>query len=82
MQESSAQCFEDIIQLSVTFHLDTALKQPSLYASYIEVLDTLTSLGFQIFNVKMLEVEGQVYEEPLLENRKVSLRYIVAFVRT
>ncbi|KAF2360543.1 hypothetical protein FHG87_008694 [Trinorchestia longiramus] len=72
---------EEIQQLSVTVHMDKAIQDPSLYAHYIEVLQTLATLGHQIFSA-VPQAGLRSYDEPLVAGHEVVTAYNLGFVRT
>lgn len=80
MIDDNARPLEEILQLSVNVHLDGALVDPSLYATHIKTLDTLTGLGFQLLS-STAAPGGEIYEEPLLNNRMLPLQYKLTYVR-
>ncbi|XP_050723077.1 uncharacterized protein LOC127001882 isoform X2 [Eriocheir sinensis] len=68
-------------QLGVEVHLEDALKDPKLYTLFLETLEDLESLGFQLFSSRATQRRGWSYQEPLLQGRQVSLHYDLAFLR-
>ena len=67
-------------QLGVEVHLEDALRDPSLYNLYLDVLEGLEGLGFQLFSSHATQKPGWTYHEPLL-GRRVSLHYDLVFLR-
>ena len=67
-------------QLGVEVHLEAALRDPGLYSLYLDALEGLESLGFQLFSSRATQRRGWSYHDPLL-GRRVNLHYELSFLR-
>ncbi|KAK8377616.1 hypothetical protein O3P69_013928 [Scylla paramamosain] len=76
----SRHALTNLRQLGVEVHLEAALRDPTLYNLYLDVLEGLESLGFQLFSSRATQRRGWTYHDPLL-GRRVSLHYDLVFLR-
>lgn len=76
----SRHALTNLRQLGVEVHLEDALRDPGLYSLYLDALEGLESLGFQLFSSRVTQKPGWSYHDPLL-GRRVSLHYDLAFLR-
>ncbi|KAB7496121.1 hypothetical protein Anas_05476 [Armadillidium nasatum] len=66
----------NILQLGLTTHLHSALVYHRLYEKYLNILNKLTALGFQLFYSKEVELPNEAYKEPLLDDKIVVMTTI------
>ncbi|XP_064083927.1 LOW QUALITY PROTEIN: uncharacterized protein LOC135199701 [Macrobrachium nipponense] len=71
----------NVKQLSLEINLELALRDPSLYKKYVDLLEVLESLGFQLFFSKPVQNQENVsFLDPLV-GEEVSLGYQMVFLR-
>lgn len=69
-------------QIGLTLNFHRAIKEPKLYAEYSNILKQMPTFGFQAFASVQIEDDlNYVYNEPLLHNKKVSLKNYIAYFR-
>ncbi|XP_066942259.1 uncharacterized protein [Macrobrachium rosenbergii] len=79
--DDTPQAISNVKQLSLEVNLDLALRDPSLYKKHVDLLDTLESLGFQLFFSKPVQSQDNIsFLDPLL-GKEVSLGYQMVFLR-
>ncbi|XP_018023865.1 uncharacterized protein LOC108679680 [Hyalella azteca] len=80
LTKEETPALEDILQLSVTVRMEEAIKDPSLYSAYAETIETLASLGHQLFSV-VPESTVPGFDDPLVAGHQVAFQYELGFVR-